>query len=115
MTQDILTSKAEKLLFLINQKNIDNLNIEITSDYSQVGGGSMPLEQIPTKCLMIYSDKISISSLEKSLRSYNTPIITRIFKDRLYIDLRTVDESEFDIVAKGIEFAIENILKERCQ
>ncbi|WIV10628.1 L-seryl-tRNA(Sec) selenium transferase [Proteiniborus sp. MB09-C3] len=112
MTQEELTSKAEKLLLEIDQKNLDKLKIKITDDFSQVGGGSMPLEQIPTKCIMIHSDEISITSLEKNLRSYNTPIITRIFKDRLYIDLRTVDEYEFNEVAEGLKFALENILKE---
>lgn len=112
MTQEELTSKAEKLLFEIEQKNLDKLKIKITDDFSQVGGGSMPLEQIPTKCIMIHSDEISITSLEKNLRSYNTPIITRIFKDGLYIDLRTVDEYEFNEVAEGLKFALENILRE---
>lgn len=111
-TQEELTAKAEELLFKINQKSVDVLKIEITNDYSQVGGGSMPLEQIPTKCIMMYSDEIRISSLEKSLRSYNIPIIARIFKERLYIDLRTVDESDFDIIADGIKFAVDNNLKE---
>lgn len=112
MTQEELINKAEKLLFKINQYNFDKLRIEIVDDFSQVGGGSMPLEQIPTKCIVIYSNEISISSLEEGLRSYTTPIITRIFKDRLYIDLRTVDESELDIIAEGIKFTLENYLKE---
>lgn len=112
MTQKELASKAEKLFFEIEQKNIDELIIRITDDYSQVGGGSMPLEQLPTKCIMIHSDKISVAAMEKGLRSYTTPIITRIFKDRLYIDLRTVDEYEFDIVAEGLKFTLENYLKE---
>lgn len=111
-TQEELNKKAEKLLSKINQEKSKELTTEIVDDYSQVGGGSMPLEQLPTKCIMIYSDKISVSSLEKGLRSFSTPIVTRIFKDRLYIDLRTVDEKEFDTVAEGIKFASSNNLKE---
>lgn len=113
MTQEELTNKAEKLLFKINQQNkLDKLKIEITDEFSQVGGGSMPLEQIPTKCIMIYSNEISISSLEKGLRSYAIPIVTRIFKERLYVDLRTVDESEFDTVVEGIKFVLGSYLRE---
>lgn len=112
ITKEELAAKAEKLLSKVNHISLDNLKVEIVDDYSQVGGGSMPLEQMPTKCLMIYSNKLSISSLERGLRNYDTPIITRIFKERLYIDLRTVDETEFDIVAEGIKIALENYLKE---
>lgn len=112
ISQKGLASKAEKLFVKIQQNNLDGLNLRITDDYSQVGGGSMPLEQLPTKCIMIHSDKISVGTLEKGLRSYTTPIITRIFKDRLYIDLRTVEEYDFDVIAEGLKFTLENYLKE---
>lgn len=106
-----LENKARNLLYKIEQKNFSGLSAEIVDDYSQVGGGSMPLEQIPTKCIMMYSNEISTSSLEKYLREFSTPIIGRIFKDKLYIDLRTVDDKEFDTIVEGIEFASSNNLR----
>lgn len=115
MTQEELRMKAEKLFLNIQEKNIANLNMEIVDDFSQVGGGSMPLEQIPTKCIMLYSEAISTASLEKNLRRFHTPIITRIFKDKLYIDVRTIDESQFDEVAEGLKFALQNKLEECYQ
>nr|WP_074350607.1 L-seryl-tRNA(Sec) selenium transferase [Proteiniborus sp. DW1] len=107
MTQEELASKAERLMSQIEQKNLDKLKIEIVDDYSQVGGGSMPLEQIPTKCIVIYSEDSSIASLEKNLRANSIPIITRIFKDKLYMDLRTIEEEEFNEIAEGLKFALE--------
>ncbi len=112
MTQEEIKTKAERLMLEIEQKNLDKLKISLADDYSQVGGGSMPLEQIPTKCIMLYSDDISITSLEKNLRAYSTPIIARIFRDRLYIDLRTIEEDEFNEVAEGLKIALEKCLKE---
>ena len=112
MTKDQIASKAEKLMFEIEQRSLDKLKMNIIDDYSQVGGGSMPLEQIPTKCIVIHSEEVSIASLERNLRTYKTPIIARIFKDRLYIDLRTVEEHQYNEVADGLEFALEKCLKE---
>ncbi|MBS4537151.1 L-seryl-tRNA(Sec) selenium transferase [Clostridium sp. D2Q-11] len=99
--------KAEKLYNLII-KNVDKLSVEIVDDFSQVGGGSLPLEQIPTKVLSIKSEDFSVNLLEESLRTFRTPIITRINNNNLLIDLRTVEEKDFDIIVEGIIWAINN-------
>ena len=62
----------------------------------------MPLEKLPTKCITINSDNDSIETIERLLRSYDTPIITRIYKDKIYIDLRTIKREEFPIVVKAL-------------
>ena len=102
-----LEDKANILYKMLTQK-IDNEKVkaEIVDDYSEVGGGSLPLEKIPTKCIMLTLDNMSISEFEKNLRSYKTPIITRVYKDKVYIDLRTVREDEFNIVVDGIVYGL---------
>ncbi|SES74044.1 L-seryl-tRNA(Sec) selenium transferase [Natronincola peptidivorans] len=71
------------------------VSIEIKDDYSQVGGGSLPLEKLPTKVIKIKPKTISAAKLEESLRNYTIPIITRIQEDQIIIDLRTVREKDF--------------------
>jgi L-seryl-tRNA(Ser) seleniumtransferase len=44
--------------------------------------------------IAITSKSISVQNLEKRFRENTPPIIARIHKDQLRIDLRTVDESE---------------------
>ena len=109
ITRDELKVKAEELLALIKSDINDRLDMEIVDEYSQVGGGSMPLLDIPSKAIEISSKDINITSLEKALRSYKVPIIVRIYKEKIYIDLRTVREEEFKIVANGIKYALDNI------
>ncbi|KNF09426.1 L-seryl-tRNA(Sec) selenium transferase SelA [Gottschalkia purinilytica] len=101
--------KANKLLHQIKNCIKDKLDIQVVDEFSQVGGGSLPLEKIPTKCIMISSDHISVTSLERKLRENEIPIITRLYKDRLYMDLRTIDETEFEIIIDGIKSALQNI------
>ena len=84
----------------------DDLEIEIVEDTSEVGGGSLPLEKLPTKCLTLFPKNIKLSLFEKNLRNYEVPIITRVFQDKIHIDLRTVKDSEFDIILKGVLFAL---------
>ncbi|WMM23532.1 L-seryl-tRNA(Sec) selenium transferase [Tissierella sp. MB52-C2] len=87
----------------------DLLKIDIENNYSEVGGGSLPLEKLPTKCIVLTLDNLSTQEFENNLRRFHVPIITRLYKDRVYIDLRTIKEEEFDIVAEGINFAFNKV------
>src|SRR5699024_4822981 len=74
---------AKELLNQIKELNIDsNLKLSIEDDYSEVGGGSMPLEELLTKTIVIETKDISTQKFEKELRRYSTPIITRLYRDR---------------------------------
>ncbi|MGO1818423.1 MAG: hypothetical protein ACTH0S_01920, partial [Senegalia sp. (in: firmicutes)] len=88
--------------------NIKNIKIQIKDDFSQVGGGSLPLEQIKTKVIIIKSLDEKISKVEENLRNLNPPIVGRIKNDELYIDLRTVREDEIQVISEGIKWAINN-------
>lgn len=103
MTMEELNKKSEDLLLKIN-KNIDSLDIELSieDDYSEVGGGSLPLEKLPTKCIVINIKNHSTQEFENNLRSFNIPIITRLYKDKIYLDLRTIKEEDYDIIVDGI-------------
>lgn len=110
LSQEELENKAyileKKLKNNINDKNI---NIEIVDDYSEVGGGSLPLEKLPTKCICISFKDLSVSKFEKTLRNFKTPIITRVYKDKIYIDMRTIKESDFDTIVGGVLEALNEV------
>ena len=107
---DKLEKKAERLYNMIIEKiDLKNCRLKVVDNYSEVGGGSLPLEKIPTKCIMISLEEQSITELEIALREYNIPIITRVYKDNLYIDLRTVREEEFDIIVDGLLFGLNKV------
>jgi len=104
-----LEQKALTLQRKLKDKIGSLLEIDVVDDFSQVGGGSMPLEQISTKCLEIYSDKLSISLIERKLRKNSIPVIVRLYKDKIYIDMRTIDCSDINDIVSGFMQAIENV------
>lgn len=105
-----LNKKAIRLYNILMEKISDKkCRFEIVDSYSEVGGGSLPLEKIPTKCIMVTLNGLSITSFERSLREYRIPIITRVYKDNMYMDLRTVRESEFNILADGIVYGLNRL------
>ncbi len=106
---EYLEKKANVLAEMI-EANIDKeFKLEIVDEYSQVGGGSMPLEQILTKALMISSKSGNIVALENYLRSYEIPIITRIHKEKMFLDLRTIKDEDFEIIADAFKYAVDTI------
>ncbi len=108
-----LDEKARELEKLLGQiKNNENLDIEIENTESEVGGGSLPLVRLPTKAISIRSEKFSTQKMEVFLRTSNIPVITRVNKDKLYFDLRTIRKEDYSIIVETIEKMCET-LKER--
>jgi L-seryl-tRNA(Ser) seleniumtransferase len=87
----------------------DSLDINIEDNFSEVGGGSLPLEKLPTKCIVLTLNNFSTQEFENNLRKFHIPIITRLYKDRVYLDLRTIKEEEFDVIVEGISFALNKV------
>lgn len=114
-TLSMLTESVEKINFkAIKLKNLIDSNFsinvvkaDIEDSYSEVGGGSLPLERIPTKCVALNIQGRSTQSIEDNLRRFDIPIIARLNKDKIYFDLRTISYDEIDILVDGIKFAIE--------
>ena len=107
MSLDIISEKAFKLKDLIETSfPQDLLETEIVDDYSEVGGGSLPLEKLPTKCVAISLKKCNTQGFENRLREFEIPIISRLYKDRVYMDLRTIKDEEISIIIEAIKFAL---------
>lgn len=104
MSIDEIEERALKLVKLIE----DNLRkspfeFEIDDSDSEVGGGSLPLAKLPTKCLVLGSKTHSVDLIEKLLRSLTIPIITRIYRDKIYFDLRTVEIDDYEKIVEGLK------------
>ncbi|MGV8057223.1 MAG: L-seryl-tRNA(Sec) selenium transferase [Smithellaceae bacterium] len=78
------------------------LNVSVKESFSAAGGGSLPTEKIPTFLVGVKNDKISASRLEAVLRQVEVPVIVRVDKDEILIDLRTVTEDEFSFIIEGL-------------
>ena len=57
---------------------------------SAIGGGSAPGVELPTWLVAIAKDGLTPDALEERLRRLTPPVIARIERDRLLLDLRTV-------------------------
>lgn len=73
-------------------------DIELVSCNSQIGGGSLPLEIIPSVAVAIYPHFISVDQLEQRMRELPVPVIPRIADGRVLLDMRTIEEDSFSVI-----------------
>lgn len=71
---------------------------------STIGGGSLPGETLPTTLVAIDATRIllPLEELAKKLRMREIPIVVRIAKNALLLDLRTVFEEQDEEVIKAL-------------
>lgn len=98
---ETLTEKANMLCKDIQAK-VQECSAEIIEEYSQVGGGSVPDQMLPTAAVAIHPHSITVMELERRIRQSDTPIIARISKNRLLLDVRTLEEKDFTYIAACI-------------
>ena len=103
--KEVIGSRAVQLHKEIEALRL-SLDVMMKEDYSQVGGGSLPLEQLPTMVLSIKPRNMSVARLEERLRSNTVPIITRVQEDQIIIDLRTIKERDYLIICEALKDSV---------
>ena len=97
--QDLLRQKAEVLAALLQDAGID---VEILPTESCVGGGSVPNQGLPSYAVAFGRD---VTRLEETLRKGIRPIIGRIHEGKYLLDVRTLFEKDFPIIAEAVREA----------
>jgi L-seryl-tRNA(Ser) seleniumtransferase len=83
-----LQDRAENVLNEIGL--VDNLRIVIRDDVAQVGGGSLPAEEMPTVVLGLTHDSLNASDLMRQLRVGRICVFGRVQHNEVILDLRSV-------------------------
>jgi len=79
------------------------LDISVKEDVSEIGGGSLSTEQLPTYVVAIKSKKIAAQDLARALRTYRIPIYGRVSENTLLLDFRTVLKDEEKIIIQAFK------------
>lgn len=96
---DVIKADATRLAKAIRKKVGDRAEVKVKKDLSQIGGGSMPLETLDTYVIAIDSKTKSPNKIEKELRDGNIPIVIRIYKNEIIIDVRTLFKEDYKIIS----------------
>jgi L-seryl-tRNA(Ser) seleniumtransferase len=84
------------------RRNALPLDITVVPDCSKIGGGSYPLHDLPTWAVALAPQTMSPEELERRLRTSTPPVMARINRERVILDMRTLFPEEAGMVSMAI-------------
>jgi L-seryl-tRNA(Ser) seleniumtransferase len=99
--EGVLRARAERLAGAIagGSRGPTATIVEATA---RVGGGALPLLELPGPAVAVSVPGVSPDELAARLRGADPPVIGRIEDDRLLLDPRTVADDEIPLVARAL-------------
>ncbi|MFZ0449961.1 MAG: L-seryl-tRNA(Sec) selenium transferase [Desulfatiglandaceae bacterium] len=98
-----MVRRVERLLKLIGNLRSPAFSIAMADGNSKAGGGALPLLELPTRLLCLVPGEMEARFMEGWLRSFDPPIITRVEKERVLLDVRTIQSRELKTIAEAVK------------
>jgi len=105
LTAAAIGERAERVASALRSAAPD-VAIAIEEETSEVGGGALPLQAIPTRVLALRPSRRSAAELEARLRRGRPPVLVRIMEDRVLLDLRTVETADEAALLQALREAL---------
>ena len=105
LKEETLRKRAQRLAQRLKQVLPADFRIHLCATLSKAGGGAMPEASVPGTAVAVKSSNRSCEALLSQLRQATPPVIARIEKDEVILDVRTLQKGD-DL---GIEKAFRGI------
>lgn len=102
---DLLKRRAQRIAAAI-RKRCGDLSVSVMATNSEAGGGSLPDVVIPSFAVALQPQTISVGHFEERLRNLDIPIVGRIEREHLVLDMRTILKNDEPLLLAGIETAL---------
>ena len=99
---DEVARRARSLARTIRSTDIP-AKVDVVSCESQIGGGSLPMERIPSMAVAIRPKHESVAVLEDQMRHLTVPMIPRTVNDTIMLDVRTIETEDFKLIAAELQ------------
>jgi len=81
--------------------------VTLVEGASQMGSGSLPAQDLPTRLVAIESEKVPPGELALRLRRHEPPVFARVHKNQLLLDPRTLLDGDEEVLVKACVAALE--------
>jgi L-seryl-tRNA(Ser) seleniumtransferase len=98
----VVRRRALRVLHRVPAAARTALGLAVVAGRSEVGGGALPLAELPTAALVLGTSRHPAEALDAQLRAGSLPVIGRIAADRLLLDCRTVMDDEVPLLAAAL-------------
>ena len=103
-TMALLTASSEKIrekasyiLSNLSSEVLDAYSVKLVKCSSQMGSGALPTKTLPSWAVTLKSQS-SADQLSRALRKSKPPVLPYIQKGRVFLNMRTVQQTELDIL-----------------
>ena len=116
-TMRMLTTPMEELadraevLYRILLRKVKTATLDVVNVTSQVGGGSLPQEQLPSRAVTIVPMNMSLNDFERRMRTGKYHVIGKIHKDRFEMDVRTLLDGDLAKIVDAVKLALKEASK----
>ncbi len=109
LTLDLKRLKQRGRRLMKRLAGVAEIEAVLKEDVSQVGGGSLPLQKLPTMVIALKPRSLSVNDLERRLRQSQPAIVSRISREEVILDMRTIFDEDVSLVAEGIGKAVASV------
>lgn len=96
-----ITERADAFRQSLQERGFSN--VEVSPGRSLLGGGSTPMQSMGTALVAIPPPSgMTASEFERALRAHDPPVVARIESERVLLDLRTVPDTEGDLLLAAV-------------
>jgi L-seryl-tRNA(Ser) seleniumtransferase len=95
---EILATRAQSLADRIRMAVGSGAEVAVVDGASQVGGGALPVQTLPSKLVALTSRRLSAARLEANFRGNQPPIIGRVEQERFLLDVRTLQLGDDEVI-----------------
>jgi len=100
---DSIEIKAKQLGSMLENLDEPRMTVRVADCSSRVGGGALPLLELPSKCVGVRVKEMSATHIERYMRENKSPVIGRIEEDIFIMDLRTVQDDDLPMIEAAFD------------
>ncbi len=104
-----LEESALSLAQSIRERSGDCCNVTVEEGVGRVGGGALPMSDLPGPRVVIRPRHISAARLEKGLRAGNPPVICLVKEDAVMMDPRTLLGDQASLIPELVATALDTV------
>ncbi len=105
-SKEELRQRCENLLPKLQNALGDTADLSICEASATVGGGALPLAELPGWVISLAAKQISLNAMAGRLRRRTPPVVGRIQDDRFLIDPRTLSTQEEEGLLQALRQAL---------
>jgi L-seryl-tRNA(Ser) seleniumtransferase len=103
MTEKELADRGGRMLRRLRRRLPAGFTLSLGGGVSMVGGGALPLLQLPTRLLALQGESLSAGEIEARLRTGTPPVVGRIARGVFLLDVRTIMDDDLPLLESALE------------